>query len=150
MQGTVDYKQLVEVIGDGVVVCDPKGVITYWNAAATRIFGFSEQEALGQSLDLIIPERQRQRHWDGYDKTMATGLTRYGNDVLRVPALHKEGRPLSIAFTVALLRDAAGQVAAIVAAVRDESARFAEDRNLRKRLTELEMQVRGSGAPAQP
>ncbi|MBA2961490.1 MULTISPECIES: PAS domain-containing protein [Ramlibacter] len=150
MQGTVDYKQLVEVIGDGVVVCDPKGVITYWNAAATRIFGFSEQEALGQSLDLIIPERQRQRHWDGYDKTMATGLTRYGNDVLRVPALHKEGRPLSIAFTVALLRDAAGQVAAIVAAVRDESARFAEDRNLRKRLTELEMQVRGTGGPAQP
>jgi PAS domain S-box-containing protein len=150
MQGTVDYKQLIEVIGDGVVVCDPQGAITYWNDAATRIFGFSEQEALGQSLDLIIPERQRQRHWDGYNKTMETGITRYGNDVLRVPALHKEGRPLSIAFTVALLRDATGKVASIVSVVRDESARFAEDRNLRKRLTELEMQVRGAGAPAQP
>ena len=57
-----------------------------------RMFGFTEAEALGQSLDLIIPQRQRQRHWDGYDKTMETGHTKYGTDVLRVPALHKDGR----------------------------------------------------------
>jgi PAS domain S-box-containing protein len=150
MQGALDYKQLVEVMGDGVVVCDPQGAIIYWNAAATRIFGFTEADALGKSLDIIIPERQRQRHWDGYNKTMETGITRYGNDVLRVPALHKEGRPLSIAFTVALLHDAGGKVSAIASVVRDETARFAEDRNLRKRLTELEMQLKAAnGATAQ-
>lgn len=146
MRDAVDHRQLVEVIGDGVVVCDASGAITYWNAAAERIFGFTAADAIGRSLDLIIPERQRQRHWDGYHKTMATGQTRYGSDVLRVPALHKEGRALSIAFTVALLHDADGKVAAIVSVVRDETARFAEERNLRKRLTELEMQARGDAA----
>jgi PAS domain S-box-containing protein len=145
----LDFKQLAEVIGDAIVVCDPRGIVTYWNGAAERIFGFTAADALGQSLDIIIPERQRQRHWDGYNKTMETGITRYGNDVLRVPALHKDGRPLSIAFTVAMLRDAAGAVTSIVSVVRDESARFAEDRALRKRLTELEMQGKPP-APAAP
>jgi PAS domain S-box-containing protein len=138
MQAAVDFKELIEAIGDGVVVCDAAGAITVWNPAAERIFGFSEREALGQSLDLIIPDRQRQRHWDGYHKTMATGETRYGNDVLRVPALHKEGRPLSIAFTVAMLYTPDHKVSAIVAIVRDETARWTEERTLRLRLKELE------------
>lgn len=148
MQAPFDFRQLVDSVGDGVVVCDASGAITYWNAAATRIFGFTPDDALGQSLDLIIPERQRQRHWDGYHKTMATGVTRYGADVLRVPALHKDGHTLSIAFTVALLHDAQGEVSQIVSVVRDESARFAEERNLRKRLTELELQARAPAPPA--
>jgi PAS domain S-box-containing protein len=134
----IDYQQLVEGIGDAVVVCDAAGAIVVWNDAAVRMFGFTRDDALGQSLDLIIPERQRQRHWDGYHKTMATGQTRYGSDVLRVPALHKEGRTLSIAFTVAMLHDAAGKVTAIVAVVRDETARWAEERQLRARLAQLE------------
>ena len=138
MQANIDFQQLLQALGDGVVVCDAKGNITYWNAAATRIFGFSENEAIGQSLDLIIPERQRQRHWDGYDKTMATGQTRYGSDILRVPALHKEGKPLSIAFTVALLHGPGGEVSAIVALVRDETERWSEERKLRARLAQLE------------
>jgi PAS domain S-box-containing protein len=105
------------------------------------MFGFTQEEALGQSLDLIIPERLRSRHWDGYHKTMATGQTRYGNDVLRVPAVHKDGRAMSIAFTVALLHTADGELAAIVAVIRDETSRFHEERNLRKRLAELQAQV---------
>ena len=138
MQAAIDYQQLVAAIGDAVVVSDRNGVITVWNAAATRIFGFTEEEALGQSLDLIIPERLRGRHWEGYDKTMATGETRYGSDVLRVPATHKDGRALSIAFTVALLYSPQKELTGIVAAIRDETARFQEERNLRKRLAELE------------
>lgn len=138
MHSAVDLNQLVTAIGDAIIVCDAGGAITLWNPAATRMFGFSEEEAIGKSLDLIIPERQRQRHWDGYHKTMDTGITRYGNDVLRVPALHKEGRPLSIAFTVAMLYSEDKKVTAIVAVIRDETARFTEDRNLRKRLAELE------------
>jgi len=138
MQADIDFEQLLQALGDGVIVCDAKGDITFWNAAATRIFGFTESEAIGQSLDLIIPQRQRQRHWDGYHKTMATGETRYGADVLRVPAVHKEDKPLSIAFTVALLHGPDGEVSSIVALVRDETERWGEERKLRARLTQLE------------
>ena len=142
MHTGIDLNQLVEAVGDAIIVADAKGAIVMWHPAAQSMFGFSEQEALGQSLDLIIPQRQQQRHWDGYNKTMETGITRYGHDVLRVPAVHKDGHTLSIAFTVALLHAPNGSVSSIVAIVRDESARFAEDRALRKRLTEMEMELK--------
>ena len=138
MHSTIDLHQLVAAVGDAIVVSDASGAITLWNPGATHLFGFTESEALGKSLDLIIPERQRQRHWDGYHKTMASGQTRYGNDVLRVPALHKDGHSISIAFTVALLLSADNKPMAIAAVMRDETSRFAEDRILRKRLAELE------------
>lgn len=138
MQSSVDTHQLVAEAADAIIVSDASGAITLWNKAATRIFGFTESEALGKSLDLIIPERQRARHWEGYEVTMRTGQTRYGAELLRVPALHKDGHTISIAFTVTLLRSADGQPAAIAAIVRDETARWTEERNLRKRVTELE------------
>jgi PAS domain S-box-containing protein len=141
MQTTIDVEQLVAAVGDAVIVSDTEGRITFWNPAAERIFGFSEDEAIGKSLDLIIPQRLQARHWDGYQKTMQTGQTRYGNDVLKVPAAHKDGRALSIAFTVALLHSAPGQLSGIVAVIRDETSRFQEERNLRKRLAELEARV---------
>jgi PAS domain S-box-containing protein len=134
----IDYEQLVNAIGDAVIISDANGAITLWNPAAERMFGFTQSEALGQSLDLIIPERLRGRHWDGYNKTMATGETRYGHDLLKVPAVDKSGRAMSIAFTVALLHSAQGEVSGIVAIIRDETARFQEERALRKRITELE------------
>jgi len=138
LQTDIDLHQLVEMLGDAVIAADPGGTITMWNPAAERIFGFTEIEALGQSLDLIIPERQRKSHWGGYHKTMQTGQTRYATDVLRVPAMHKKGRRLSIAFTIALLSSAENKVTGIVAVVRDETTRFNEERSLRKRLEELE------------
>ena len=147
MHPSIDLKQLVEAVGDAIVVCDAGGAIIGWNPAAVRMFGFSEAEALGQSLDLIIPERQRQRHWDGYHKTMDTGHTRYGNDVLRVPALHKDGRSLSIAFTVAMLKSPQDKVTAIVAIVRDETARWTEERNLRARMAKLEETAKHQDQP---
>jgi PAS domain S-box-containing protein len=143
----VDLSELVAAVGDAVVVTDASGAITLWNPAAERIFGFSQSEALGQSLDLIIPQRLRSRHWDGFHKTMQTGHTRYGTDLLRVPATDKAGRTMSIAFTVALLRSEDGKPAAIAAIIRDETSRFNEERNLRKRLAELEAQV-ASRSPA--
>lgn len=141
MKTTVDCQQLVAVISDAVVVSDAGGAITLWNAAAERMFGYTEAEALGNSLDLITPERLRQRHWVGYHKSIATGITKYGNDLLRVPAVHKDGRAMSIAFTVAMLFTPEQKVSAIVAVIRDETTRFNEDRTLRKRLTELEAQL---------
>ena len=146
MQTDIDFHQLAEALGDGVIVCDAAGAIIFWNHSATRIFGFTEAEALGQSLDLIIPERQRQRHWDGYHKTMDTGETRYGADVLRVPALHKEGKPLSIAFTVAMLYPPEGKVASIIAIVRDETVRWGEERALKAKVAQLEAQVKTTAA----
>jgi PAS domain S-box-containing protein len=138
MTTAIDFRQLVDALGDGVMAADAGGAIVFWNPGCERMFGHTASEAMGQSLDLIIPQRQQPRHWDGYHKTMQTGQTRYGNNVLRVPAVHKDGHTLSIAFTVALLNAADGSVSAIVAVIRDESARFAEDRAMRKRLTELE------------
>jgi PAS domain S-box-containing protein len=138
LETLIDYQQLVEVIGDAVVVADTSGAINLWNPAAERLFGFTQAEALGNSLDLIIPGRLRERHWAGYRKTMASGETRYGHDLLRVPAVHKDGRALSIAFTVGLLYGPQREVKGIVAVIRDETIRFMEERNLRKRLAELE------------
>src|SRR5262249_48145063 len=131
-------EQLVRSAGDAVVVADADGHIVVWNAAATRLFGHGESEALGQPLDLIIPERQRSRHNEGYAKTMHTGQTRYGTSLLKVPALHKDGRTLSIAFTVTMLTAADGGVEAIAAVIRDETARFNDDREQRKRIAALE------------
>ena len=135
---TFDISGLVAAIGDGVVISDADGRIVTWNPAAERIFGFSEAEALGETLDLITPERHRRRHWDGDAKTMRTGETRYGTSLLKVPALHKDGRSLSIAFTVALLHGADGEVTGIAAVIRDETERFQEERSLRRRVAELE------------
>lgn len=141
MQSSVNMTSLVTAMADAVMVCNAQGEITLWNPAAERMFGFSEAEALGQSLDLIIPQRQRQRHWDGYHKTMQTGITKYGNDLLKVPASHKDGHTLSIAFTVSLLHAPDGSVSGIAAVVRDETVRFAQERDVRKRVTELEAQL---------
>lgn len=142
----VDLLQLVQSAGDAIVVSDAGGRITLWNPAAERIFGYTAQEALGGSLDLITPERLRQRHWDGYYESMRTGKTRYGTDVLRVPAVDKHGNALSIAFTIAMLHAPDGSLTAIAAFMRDETRKFHEDRALRKRLAELEAQ-RGGQAP---
>ena len=140
MSKTVDFERLVQAAGDAIITADLEGEIVSWNPAAERVFGFPAQEALGQTLDLIIPERFRARHWDGYKEVMRTGQTKYGAEVLRVPARHKDGRPLSIAFTVALLSRADGQTEAIAAIVRDDTSRWNEERSMRERLRKLEEQ----------
>ena len=136
-QPDVDLGALVAAAGDAIIVADPEGMIRFWNPAAERVFGFTAGEAQGCSLDLIIPERFRPRHWAGYREVMRTGRTRYGVDVLRVPALRKDGQRISIAFTVTLLQ-ADGRVTGIAAIVRDETARWEEEQQMRRRLTELE------------
>jgi len=127
----LNLQQFVDNAADAIVAADAQGSIVFWNAAAERIFGYTRDEALGRSLDIIIPERQRERHWVGYEQVMATGVTRYGGDILRVPAMHKDGRRISIAFTVTLLFSDDSRVEAIVAIMRDETARWEEERRLR-------------------
>jgi PAS domain S-box-containing protein len=142
MNSTLDLPSLVQAAGDAIIAADTDGKILLWNPAAERMFGFTAEDALGHALDLIIPERWRHRHWEGYQRVMRTGQTRYGTEVLRVPALHKDGRALSIAFTVALLPAGDGGIQAIAAIVRDETARWEEERALRRRLAELEARSR--------
>ena len=138
MNTNIDLSQLVECIGDAIIVVDAHEKIVMWNPAATRIFGYSEAEALGNTLDLIVPERQRHRHNEGCRRSMETGTTRYGTSLLKVPALHQNGSMLSIAFTVGMLFDEHQKVNGIVAVIRDETDRFAEERALKKRILELE------------
>lgn len=138
MKTNIDLTQLLDCMGDAVIVADAQEKIVLWNAAATRIFGYSEEEALGNTLDLIVPERQRQKHQEGYSKSMETGTTRYGASLLKVPAKHKDGGTLSIAFTVGMLFDEKHQANGVAAVIRDETERFAEERALKKRLFELE------------
>jgi PAS domain S-box-containing protein len=142
MHDTLDLPSLVQAAGDAIIAAGTDGKILLWNPAAERIFGFTAEDALGHALELIIPERLRTRHWEGYQRVMRTGQTRYGTEVLRVPALHKDGRALSIAFTVALLHAGDGGIQAIAAIIRDETARWEEERALRRRLTKIEARSR--------
>jgi PAS domain S-box-containing protein len=128
---------LLQTRSEAIIAADREGVICFWNPGAERIFGYDAADAIGRSLDLIIPERLRKRHWDGYRGTIATGRSRYGEgDVLSVPAQHKNGGTISIEFTVLPLRDSSGAIIAIVAIMRDVTKRFEENRQLKRRLAE--------------
>lgn len=131
------YRQLVEGCPDAIVVADREGVIRFWNAAAEATFGHRTAEVIGTSLDVIIPEPLRQRHWAGYDAVTTSGVTKYGTDLLKVPAMHKSGRRLSIEFRVMLLHGEAGGIAGIAAFLRDVTAAWNEQQALRKRLAEM-------------
>jgi len=132
------FHALAREAGDGIVYADTEGRIRFWNRGAEAIFGFAEPEALGHSLDLIIPERQRERHWAGYAETMRSARTRYGaGQLLAVPALRKDGSRISIEFTIVPMRDASGRMAGIAAIIRDVTKRFEELKALRNELTAL-------------
>ena len=128
-------RELVKEGPDAVVYADADGVIRFWNAAATRLFGFAEDEAIGRSLDIIIPEAQRARHWAGYNEVMKTGRSRYGSgDLLAVPGLRKDGTRISLEFTVLPFRAADGALQGIAAVLRDVTKRFEEVKTLRRQL----------------
>jgi PAS domain S-box-containing protein len=138
--------RLVADCPDAVIYADAQGKIRFWNEAATRIFGFSEAEALGESLDLIVPERLRARHWRGYEHVMKGGESRYGaGDLLSVPARHKDGRQISIESTILPLHDDTGAMRGIAAFLRDVTTRFEEVRALRRELGALKAQTADKG-----
>lgn len=127
---------------DAILATDREGLITFWNPGAARIFGFTVQEALGASLDIIIPERLRKRHWDGWNHVMATGHTRYGaGDLLAVPAITGDGRDISVEFTITLLHDGGGGIVGMAAILRDVTARFEETRRLRRQLAQAQVKA---------
>ncbi len=136
------YREIVEGIPDAVIFADRDGIIRFWNAAAERLFGYTTAEAVGRSLDLIIPEPMRGRHWEGYFRVMESGVTRYGAEPLAVPGIRKDGTRVSLEFSIALLRDGAS-VAGAAAVLRDVTARWLKDKEMRERLQALEARVEG-------
>ncbi len=138
--------ELVQSMSDAIVYADAQGLIQFWNSGAVRIFGFAASEAIGQSLDIIIPEKLRHRHWEGYDKTMMTGESRYeAGALLSVPAIRKDGSRISVEFTIVPFRDGEGTMAGIAAVLRDVTQQFEEQRALRKQLAESMLAAKVKG-----
>ena len=135
-------RKIVENSPMAIMFADREGKIRLWNSGAETVFGYMAKEALGQSLDLIVPERQRQRHWEGWDKVMASGVTKYGRDPLAVPAMRKDGSRISIEFNVVLVRADSGDLAGVAAMVQDVTARWQKQKEMNARLAALEAKAK--------
>ena len=130
--------KILTLAPDAIMFADREGIIRLWNHGAERIFGCSSEQAIGQSLDLIIPEKLRERHWEGYNKTMVTGETRYGTEMLAVPAMHQDGSRMSTEFSIVMLKDDDGKPLGVAAIMRDITERRQQEKELRDRLVEFE------------
>jgi len=129
-------QMLVDTAADAILVADASGTIRLWNSGAERIFGVTAEQAIGQSLNLIIPEKLRQRHWEGWGKVMESGVSRYGeSELLRVPALRAGGQRISVEFSIVMLKDERGEIDGVAAILRDVTAQWELEKSLR---TELE------------
>lgn len=135
------HEQIVSEAPDAILFADREGIIRLWNRGAELVFGFSAEEAIGQSLDLIIPERLRGRHWEGYFKVMETGVSRYGTDLLSVPALHRDGRQLSCAFSIVMVRDSQGTPVGVASIMRDVTTAFEKEKAFKSKIAELEAKL---------
>lgn len=134
--------RIVENSPMAILFADREGKIRLWNAGAETMFGYTAQEALGQSLDLIVPERQRARHWEGWEKVMASGVTKYGRDPLAVPAVTKDGARISIEFNVVLVRAESGDLTGVAAMIQDVTARWQKQKEMNARLAALEARAK--------
>jgi PAS domain S-box-containing protein len=120
---------------DAIIASDQDGVIHFWNQGAERIFGYASSEAVGQSLDIIVPPDFRQRHWDGYRRVMQTGESHYSRgDLLSVPAIRKDGTRISVEFSIVPLKNHEGRVDGMAAIMRDVTKRHDEMRALKAQL----------------
>lgn len=134
-------RAIVDNAPEAMVFADRDGIIRLWSAGAEALFGYKAKETLGKSLDIIIPENLRARHWEGYKRVMATGETKYGKDLLAVPGIRKDGSRVSLEFSVAMLRDTGGQLLGIAAVLRDVTARWKKEKELLARLAALEAEL---------
>lgn len=130
-------KAVLSTGSDAIIAADRDGIIRFWNPGAERIFGYSSEAAVGASLDIIIPERLRQRHWHGYSQVMNSGESRYGHgDILAVPSIRKDGAAISVEFTIVPVHDDAGALIGLAAILRDVTKKFEEMRALKRKLQE--------------
>lgn len=134
------YAAICEDSADAILFADQNGNIQFWNRGAERIFGYSAAEAIGKSLDLIIPEKLQARHNEGYLGVMGSGATKYGSDLLSVPAQHKDGSRLFSDFSIAMVKDSSGKMLGVAAIMRDSTAQKTAEKALKERIKELEAQ----------
>lgn len=134
-------RKTVEDSSDAIMYADREGTIRLWNRGAEQMFGYAATEALGQSLDLIIPDNLRGRHWEGYFRVMESGESHYSKDLLSAPALRKDGTRISTEFSMVLVKDEDGRVMGVAAIIRDVSARWQREKELKMRISELETAV---------
>jgi PAS domain S-box-containing protein len=132
---------LFEQAPDAVVFADRDGIIREWNDAAAAIFGHACEEAVGQTLDLIVPERFREAHWRGYNRALSDGDTKYRGQAMPTRSVRKDGETIYVELTFAIVHDAAGVVIGALAHARDITERWAREREQRDRLRELEQQL---------
>lgn len=131
-------RRLLEDTPDGIVICDPQGVVRYWNRGAARIFGWPSDRVIGATLDVIIPDNLRTRHWDGWNVAIRAGRSKYAEgQLLAVPALHRDGHRISIEFSMQLVKAADGQVEWIAACIRDVTDRYQREVATRRELAAL-------------
>ena len=123
---------------DAVIFAGTDGVITYWNEAATRIFGHSAAAAMGQNLDIIIPEQYRAAHWTGFDRALAAGDTKYRGQSLATRSVRADGGQIYVELSFGIVKDAAGVAIGAIATARDITERFNADREMRRKLREFE------------
>ena len=135
-------RRLLEDTPDGIVLCDPQGIVRYWNRGAERIFGLSADHAVGTALDIIIPENLRARHWAGWNVAIREGRSKYAEgQLLAVPALHGDGHRISIEFSMQLVKDADGRVEWVAACIRDVTDRYQRELAARKELAALKAET---------
>ena len=136
------YQQIIENSQDAILFSNLDGIIDLWNSGAEEIFGYKKEEAVGKSLDLIIPEKLRQRHWDGYHKVMETGESRYGKELLKVPAIRKDGTSISVEFTIMLVRNLENEIIGSAAIIRDVTERWKREKELKQKIKVLESRTK--------
>lgn len=137
LMGHALFEAIVERIPDAVIFADRDGVVRVWNPGAEAVFGFAASDVLGRSLDVIIPERLRPGHWEGFRRAIDDGKTRYGNQVRTTRSIHKDGRKLYVDLSFGLVVDANGAVVGAVAVGRDCSDRYESERALREQIAAL-------------
>jgi PAS domain S-box-containing protein len=127
-------RRIVAESRDAIIFADQDGLIRLWNTGAEAMFGYRAAEMEGQGLDLIIPETLPARHNEGFRRAMAAGESRYAADLLAVPGLRKDGVRISLEFTITLIKDDKGEVLGAAAIIRDVTARWQRDQEIKKRL----------------
>ena len=137
------FKTIVEQAPDAIIFADREGAIQVWNRAAETVFGYVAAEVLGGTLDVIIPERLRRAHWEGFRRAIDSGQTRLGGRALTTRSVHKNGSRLYVELSFALIRNGVGAIAGALAVGRDCTARHLAHSALRARVAELEQKSNG-------
>ncbi|MES2878723.1 MAG: PAS domain S-box protein [Pseudomonadota bacterium] len=139
-------ENILHAMPEALIFADLQGIIRLWNPGAETVFGFTAAQALGQSLDLIIPERLRKAHWDGFNQAVARSGTIPGRHSLITRSLHQSGEQIYVDMSFAMVKNQAGEMLGALAVARDATARFLEEKNLRRQLAELTLKTATQGA----